>query len=49
MDLVIKVNLGYKVPPALKKPVYNGEYSWIRPPLWSSGQSFWLQIQRPQV
>jgi hypothetical protein len=23
--------------------------SGIRPPLWSSGQSFWLQIQRSRV
>ena len=25
------------------------KYSNIRPPLWSSGQSFWLQIQRSRV
>jgi hypothetical protein len=24
-------------------------YVYFRPPLWSSGQSFWLQIQRSRV
>ena len=24
-------------------------YNIFRPPLWSSGQSFWLQIQRSRV
>jgi len=33
--------------------IVNGAFSkllcCIRPPLWSSGQSFWLQIQRSRV
>jgi hypothetical protein len=29
--------------------VLNTMISFLRPPLWSSGQSFWLQIQRFQV
>ena len=28
--------------------IFSGIYNY-RPPLWSSGQSFWLQIQRSRV
>jgi hypothetical protein len=33
----------------LSLPFFIGPYSLPRPPLWSSGQSSWLQIQRPRL
>jgi hypothetical protein len=46
--IIISQNLHNTMSAALKKN-FGQQLSSSRPPLWSSGHSFWLQIQRSRV